>query len=140
MILDTSNCRFFSTGYTGKKPADLLSLVNDNRAVVADIRFSTNSRVPRWRGPELARLLGDRYTHVGSLGNVKYRDHAAGIVIADLEAGLREVLAVGGPVILLCACERAASCHRRVVADALASLGHEVRELQSWTSDTNSLF
>lgn len=139
MLLDTAACRIYTTGYTGKKPGDLLALARDNNAVIVDIRKSASSRVPCWRGPELASLLGERYVHAPQLGNNNYK--AGGdIQIADIEGGVRAVLAIEKPaVILLCACERADICHRSVVAEALRERGQAVRELASWTRDQGGL-
>jgi rhodanese-related sulfurtransferase len=139
MILDTEKGRLFTTGYTGKKPDDLLALAELNDAVVVDIRKSADSRWPHWKGAALADLLGGRYRHVPQLGNNNYKSGGQ-IVIADIEAGARIVLAIRQPVIMLCACERDAHCHRRVVADALRAQGYEVRELKSWTHEAGTLF
>ncbi len=39
----------YTFGYTGKKPSDLKAEAERLDAVVVDIRFSPNSRVPHWR-------------------------------------------------------------------------------------------
>jgi uncharacterized protein (DUF488 family) len=139
MLLDTAAGRIYTTGYTGKKPGDLLALARDNNAAIVDIRKSASSRVPCWRGPDLASLLGELYVHVPQLGNNNYKS-GGDIQIADIEGGVRLVLDIEKPVvILLCACERAESCHRSVVAEALRERGQRVSELASWTHDQGGL-
>lgn len=131
--------RLFTTGYTGKKPGDLLALATDNDAVIVDIRKSANSRVPRWREQELGELLGDRYRHVPQFGNNNYKSGGP-VVIADIEAGTQIVLAITNPaIIMLCACESDEHCHRKAVAERFRELGHEVRELKSWVHEETSL-
>ncbi|GIK37881.1 MAG: hypothetical protein BroJett011_17140 [Chloroflexota bacterium] len=119
----------YTFGYSGKQPDELLALVEQLDAVVADIRFSPRSRIPQWNGGRLAQLLGDRYHHLPALGNRNYKDGPVEIV--DLEAGLPQVadLLVHQPVILLCVCADIQHCHRRLAAEAIvarygASLTH----------------
>jgi len=122
----------YTTGYTNKDPHDLASLAGRMGATVVDIRFSPGSRHERWRQPALIALLGAHYVHVVELGNENYATPSAGIKIHDLEGGIRRILDMTGPLILLCACEQAACCHRTVVAAELRARGHQVEELTSW--------
>lgn len=106
-------------GYTGGTVADLQAY-RAAGAWIADVRYSPRSRVVQWRGEELANVLGARYVQLGFLlGNRNYRSGGP-IQIVDLENGLpilRDLLKAR-PVVLLCACEHAAGCHRKVIADA----------------------
>lgn len=122
----------YTTGYTNKDPHDLASLAERLGATVVDIRFSPGSRHERWRQPALIARLGDRYVHVVELGNENYATPSAGIKIHDIERGIRRLLDLTEPLILLCACEQAACCHRAAVADELRGRGHPVEELTSW--------
>jgi uncharacterized protein (DUF488 family) len=126
----------YTTGYTGKRHGELKPLVVRLGALLLDIRLSPRSRVPHWRGDALAQLLGERYRHVPALGNVNYkRKEDEPIRIADLEAGVSEILSLApSPVLLLCGCADAAHCHRSVVAERLAALGVEVREIGDWAA------
>ncbi len=122
--------RVYTTGYAGKRPADLRRLAEALDAIVVDIRINPISRMPGWGGKQLASHLGDRYRQVPALGNELYR--AGGFRIADLERGMAEVLALGRNVILLCVCIEYQLCHRRLVADAFAARGMRVIEIADW--------
>lgn len=121
----------YTTGYTGKNPLDLKLLVESTDAILCDIRFSPHSRAPRWEKSALVELLGERYRHVNSLGNMNYKTGVP-IKIASLDFGIRLVTSLDKTVILLCACEHYNRCHRKEVAEALISRGFTVKELQDW--------
>ncbi|HKP12236.1 MAG TPA: hypothetical protein VJZ91_09010 [Blastocatellia bacterium] len=101
-------------------------------ATVIDIWFSPGSRHAQWLQPALIAQLGRRYVHVVELGNENYATPSAGIKIHDMERGIARLLDLTEPLILLCACERAACCHRTVIAGELRGRGHQVEELTSW--------
>ncbi|MEW6210624.1 MAG: DUF488 domain-containing protein [Acidobacteriota bacterium] len=125
----------YTTGYTGKQPDDLKSLVKRLDVVLVDIRFLPRSRwQPHWNKSALQQMLGGRYVHVRELGNKQFRQNA--INIADLERGIAiiETLALQRPVILMCACADYQHCHRHVVAEELGIRGREVEELESWAA------
>jgi uncharacterized protein (DUF488 family) len=128
----------YTTGYAGQRPEDLLVLAELLEATVIDIRYAARSMRPQWRRQALAGLLGDRYRHVRTLGNVNYREPAAGIVIADPEAGLADVLSERRAVILLCGCGEAETCHRRVVARLLEGRGLTAEEIGDWAEAVRS--
>jgi len=73
--------RAFTAGYAGRRPEALARLAERLDLTVFDVRFSPTSRDPRWRRPHLEKLLGDRYRHVGALGNVNYK--GGPILLAD---------------------------------------------------------
>jgi uncharacterized protein (DUF488 family) len=125
----------YTTGYTGKKTADLKSLVERLGARLIDIRYSANSRVPQWRWKALSELVGDAYYCLPNLGNVAYKEKR--IEIDNFDAGENWLFwhfqdNPTQPVILLCACEKYEECHRREVAERLRPRGYEVTELTSW--------
>lgn len=125
-------------GYGGAPGYTDLRLLADHGVLIADVRRSAWSRVPRWRERELAAEFGASYVTLGSLlGNLNYNTGGP-IKIADLEQGLR---VLGGyleesPVCLLCVCEEAEGCHRSVIVEAARKrfpclvtrhVGHRVR-------------
>lgn len=111
----------YTIGYSGRKLDELKAIVAEAQAVLVDIRFSPFSRVPHWRGDALGRVLGERYHHIGALGNKNYR--GGSIEIVDMKQGVAEVISLlsQSPVILMCACKNYHTCHRKVVADFIES-------------------
>lgn len=129
------NKMIYTTGYTGKKPEDLKSLVKRLGARLIDIRYSPNSRVPQWRQKALLELVGETYYHLPMLGNKAYREGR--IEIWNFESGESWLFwhtkdHPEQPIILLCACKDYETCHRKVVADGLRERGYEVEELATW--------
>lgn len=121
----------YTTGYTGQHFDALRPLLDRLGALLFDIRLSPRSRVPHWRGEALQRLLGESYRHLPALGNLNYKTEGE-ICIADLNFGIQEILRTGLPAVLLCACAKSESCHRRVVARELERMGARVIELNNW--------
>ncbi|GHO68803.1 hypothetical protein KSC_076950 [Ktedonobacter sp. SOSP1-52] len=114
-------------GYAAPDAAEQLEQwMADASVVLVDIRLAARSRwLRQWNKGWLVRQWGDRYVHESRLGNLNYRDRSQPIKIRDLLGGLATVtdlLSQGRSVVLLCACMDESHCHRRVVADALASL------------------
>lgn len=119
--------RVYTIGYSGRKPAEILEIARDLDATVFDVRFSPRSRVPHWTRGRLEALLGDRYVHVRALGNRNYR--SGPIDLVDFPAGLQLIREADRPVILMCACQDPALCHRSTIAETLRRAGMEVTEL-----------
>ncbi len=122
----------YSIGYTGLKPEQLAKLVKDLGAMLVDVRFSPRSRVQHWNKGPLMRLVGAAsYLHVPALGNVNYKSDAP-LQLADPAAAvalLRPILQKQ-PIILVCACKDATTCHRTPAATYLAdALGADVVHL-----------
>lgn len=130
--------RIYTTGYSGKRITSLPDLLRRLDAVLFDIRYSPNSRVPHWRQGALEELLGSSYLHVPALGNINYKTGGE-ILINDLERGIRTIRAEQKSIVLLCACEDAARCHRSVIARSLGDLGMTVEELPAWDEDRQLL-
>lgn len=112
----------FTAGYTGSKPAYLAGAAANRDLTVIDTRINPVSRNPAWNRGALEVLLGNRYVHIRELGNRLYK--GSGIQILDLDAGIKQVtpyLRSEKSVLLLCACAHHVTCHRAVVASALAN-------------------
>jgi hypothetical protein len=91
-------------------------------ALLCDIRFSPQSSNPLWRQGHLRQRFGARYHHLPELGNRHYKTGGA-IEIADMASGQAQVAALREAtpaLVLLCRCPDVTTCHRLVVANALA--------------------
>jgi hypothetical protein len=120
----------FTLGYSGWKLGDLKHQVEDLDAILVDCRHSPTSRAPQWSKKQMSAFFGERYLHLPQFGNVNYRNGGE-IVLADYEAGkaiVVEHLTQGHSLILMCACDNVATCHRLTVADRLEEdLGPEAQ-------------
>lgn len=121
---------FYTTGYSGKEVADLKPMIESLDAILVDIRFAPYSRVLHWRKVYLKTLLGDRYRHVPNLGNRTYKENK--ITIQNLELGLETLFSLKTDAVLMCACEKIETCHRKIIADELRNRRFDVSELRSW--------
>ena len=114
----------YTVGYTGLTPAALLATANTLDAIIADIRIAPRSRNAVWNKKRLIEAWGPRYVHVGELGNRNYKgEFGEGTLLVDEAAGVAAIVALlqRQPVILMCACVDAASCHRTPAAEAVAA-------------------
>lgn len=112
----------YTYGYAGGSIQDLEGYAAAG-ALILDIRTEPWSRRPEFRREVLAPALGSAYRHCLNLGNRNYRTGGT-IQIIGLPQGLA-LLAdqlVLRPVVLLCGCRDAASCHRTYVAEALRGM------------------
>jgi len=110
----------YTIGYSGVKLPDFQQFAEDQNLVIVDTRFKPRSRVPQWNKGPLTRTLGDRYAHIEAFGNLNYK--GGPIAIQDLPAGIIQVerlLKRCDGIILMCVCADLATCHRRVVSEAL---------------------
>lgn len=117
----------YGIGYGGRKLHEIKRIAEELDATVFDVRLSPRSRIPYFTEAALAARLGDRYVHVGDLGNLNYR--GGPVRIADLEAGIRRIADHGRPVILMCACKDPARCHRTTIAAELQARGFSYQEI-----------
>ncbi len=122
--------------------------------VLVDVRrFAGSRRNPQFSGETMARTLpvaGVDYVPMPDLGgrrkarpdttntawrNASFRAYADYMQTADFALGLDElhVIALNGPVALMCAEAVPWRCHRSLIADALTIRGVDVREIQSVT-------
>lgn len=111
----------YTYGYSNSDPQHLARYAAHVDAIVIDTRMKPVSRNPGWNKGRLQALLGERYLHVGALGNVNYKTGGE-IKLADPDRGVEIVSGVltNHPVILLCACKDVAECHRKVAAELIA--------------------
>lgn len=83
--------------------------------MIADIRYSPNSRIAKWRQAQLQERLGEHYIHVQALGNVNYNRPGAPIHLFQSENGVDLVgkrLQRGQHLALMCMCRDIEECHR----------------------------
>jgi uncharacterized protein (DUF488 family) len=125
--------RVYLAGYSGLQPHELKELVDSLGADLVDIRFRAGSRNPAWNKGKMQLFFGPSYWHCRELGNVNYRNGGP-IKLAEPEKAtehLAEILKKR-PVVLLCACREAYTCHRWEAGRMLKrELGVEVVNL-SW--------
>jgi len=131
--------RIFTTGYTAKDINDLRPMLDAFDALLIDIRFAPYSQVLHWRQIYLKVLLGSKYLHIPNLGNRTHKEEK--ITIQNLGLGLETVFSLNKNALLMCACETAENCHRRVIIDELKKRGIETKEISNWKSViSNSVF
>jgi uncharacterized protein (DUF488 family) len=99
-------------------------------AILVDIRLVPRSRKPGFNASQLAARYGDAYEHCEALGNRNYK--GGPIRLVDETRGIAFVLArlMGQPVILMCGCRDAATCHRTYIAKKLVAAGVVAEELR----------
>lgn len=117
-----SSGKLIPFGYsTPNAAARLAALMQDERAILCDIRSSVASqKKPGWSGEALRQAYGKRYVWIRSLGNINYYQRGAPIQLANPATGIPRLLdglAKGYTIILLCTCDDYETCHRRVVVE-----------------------
>jgi hypothetical protein len=117
----------YTTGYQGTRLEELEAFLRTEDADLFDIRFKPWSPNPTFRKTALQERFGDRYHHVVALGNRLYKTNS--IELVDYASGVRLIRANPRPIVLLCACADASTCHRTFVGKALAEQGFTVTEL-----------
>lgn len=118
----------YTTGYQGTRLDDLEAFLREQDADLFDIRFKPWSPNPTYSMTALQERFGDRYRHVSALGNRLYKTNS--IELVDYAAGVKQIQANPRPVVLLCACADAATCHRTFIGKALIEQGFIVTELR----------
>jgi uncharacterized protein (DUF488 family) len=120
----------YTLGYSGWRIEDVEAVLDRLDAILVDVRMVPRTRwQPQWNATVLRARLGDRYVWLREFGNRNYKGTFEQIEIADFPAGekrLREIVAPGKAVVLLCGCRDVNVCHRKVVAELLA---------QAWQAD-----
>ncbi len=129
--------KIFTTGYTAKDINDLRPMLDALNAVLVDIRFAPYSQVLHWRQIYLKVLLGSKYLHIPNLGNRTFKEEK--ITIQNLGLGLETVFSLNKNVLLMCVCETAEKCHRRVITAELNKRGIETEEISNWKAAAANL-
>lgn len=135
---------FFTIGYGGRSPADLIGeLARAGVRTVADVRLRPDRASMgsyKYTGkPDtgIEKLLADagiRYATLPELGNLflgfddPLRRYEA-LFARSADLLLDRLMALDPPVCLMCAEKAVEQCHRKAIADHLATLGHEVGHL-----------
>ena len=128
--------KIFTTGYTAKDINDLRPMLDVLEAVLVDIRFAPYSQILHWRQVYLKVLLGSKYLHIPNLGNRTYKEDK--ITIQNLQLGLETVFSLNKNALLMCACETAEKCHRRVIIAELKMRNIETEEILTWKTRDSS--
>ncbi len=112
----------YTFGYTMSCADDLIEQLKAPGILVADIRFSANSRAAKWRAAQLRTRLESYYFPLQELGNVNF-NRPAGIELYRPELGVSlagERLLKGQHVAFMCMCSKVEECHREVAAQRMA--------------------
>ncbi len=146
--------RIFSVGHGNRPLEDLVAtLASPGVTRLGDVRaFPASRRNPHFAREALERTLpehGIGYRWLPKLGGRRragpkpspnpawqvagFRNYADYMDASEFHEGLAELLALAaeGPAAFMCAETHPSQCHRRLIADKLASLGHEVVHLVS---------
>ena len=143
--------RLFAIGHSTRSLAEFLEVLGlHGVATLADIRTVPRSlKNPQFNRESLPGALGRAgigYAHLPRLGglrhlkrgdhpasaawrNASFRAFAQYMQTPEFEEGLRELLALPGPVAFMCAEALPWRCHRSLVADALVARGYEVEQI-----------
>jgi len=114
----------YTIGYRQWEPEQLYAKVRELGALLVDCRWSRRTRRAAWSGRAFEEALGKGYLHIREWGNPRYK--TGRLEVSDFATGanrLEHVLNLSGEtrrrVVLMCACEDLAKCHRLVVAARL---------------------
>ena len=142
----------WTIGHSTRPIEDFLAILEAHGIdTVVDVRrFPGSRRLPQFGSDALARSLAEHdigYCWIGELGgrrrpdpaspndawrNDAFRAYADHIASEEFAAGLFELLMIaeGSRTVIMCAEVLWWRCHRRLIADVLASLGYEVRHIR----------
>ena len=114
----------FTFGYASRSMDEIISLLEEKQAILADIRSSPRSRKPGFNRYALAGSLRDKYRHLPALGNVNYRNPDLPIFLRDEDLGLEGLarLLEKSNVVIMCGCKNLEKCHRLVVAEKMEAM------------------
>ena len=127
----------FTIGHSGHTPEHFTGLLEAHGIrVVADVRRHPGSRrVPWTNSGQIQGSLPVDYVHLPELGGRRGEDQFRAYVdhmrSEEFAAGLERLLALDGPVAMMCAEAKWQSCHRRLVANGLVARGIEVRHIDA---------
>lgn len=115
--------KIYTLGYSGWKLDDVATVLDRLDGILIDVRMVPRSRNPAFNVNYLAKTFTNRYKWLRQFGNVNYKNGGP-IAIVDFDAGTAELKPLadqGKAIILLCGCPNIDVCHRKVLADRLAS-------------------
>lgn len=93
------------------------ALAQDRTTILADIRYTPQSRNPEWTQAAFTKRYKKQYTWIRALGNTKHKEGT--IDIANAEAGIAQLIGhlQQHPVILMCGCQAYEECHTKTVIE-----------------------
>ena len=139
------NKKCYTIGYGGRRPQDFLALLQKHGIkTVVDVRLRPDRAslgiYAQAKSPEkgIQGLLlkgGMHYLSLVELGNffrgdAQWRERYRRLLAQAGDVLVERLSDVPGPFCLLCAEQRAAECHRQVIAEYLAQQGWEVKHLE----------
>jgi len=139
------NKKCYTIGYGGRQPHDFLALLQRHGInTVVDVRLRpdraslgiyTQAKSPEKGIQGLLLKGGIQYVSLVELGNLfmgdpQWRERYRRLLAQAGDILTERLSHVSGPLCLLCAEQRAAECHRQVIAEYLARQGWEVEHIQ----------
>ena len=137
--------RFYTIGYGGRIPADLVTLLKERGVqTLVDVRLrpdrASMGAYVRASTPDkgIERLLGAagvRYVSLPELGNMfmdsdDWQERYARLLERSFDLLAERLLMIDPPFCLMCAEKRAEQCHRRIIAEHLVRRGWEVEHIE----------
>ena len=113
----------YTAGYASRKwtPEKMVAVAKSHHAIWVDVRLRPYSRnYPAFNQKNLQAILGKSYVHMPAFGNVLHKE--GGIQLSNSVLGLEQVKSIlnaGYSIILMCACSKEHTCHRRVVKELI---------------------
>ncbi|HJY80673.1 MAG TPA: DUF488 domain-containing protein [Candidatus Binatia bacterium] len=139
------NKKCYTIGYGGRRPQDFLALLQQHGIkTIVDVRLRpdraslgiyTQAKSPEKGIQGLLLKGGIHYLSLVELGNLfredtQWRERYRRLLAQAGDVLVERLSDVPGPFCLLCAEQRAAECHRQVIAEYLAQQGWAVQHLE----------
>src|SRR2546422_3658772 len=139
------NKKCYTIGYGGRRPQDLLALLHQRGIrTVVDVRLRPDRAsmgvYAQAKSPEkgiqgLLHKEGIEYVSLVELGNLfmgdaQWRERYRRLIEQAGDVLIERLYPIPAPFCLLCAEQRAAECHRQVIAECLVRQGWEVEHLE----------
>ncbi len=139
------NKKCYTIGYGGRQPQDFLALLQRHGIkTVVDVRLRPDRAsmgvYAQAKSPEkgiqgLLHKGGMQYVSLVELGNLfmgnaQWHERYRRLMTRAGDLLVERLSDIPGPFCLLCAEQRAAECHRQVIAEYLAQQGWEVKHLE----------